>query len=412
MSRRPDVLEGALPPLSPDKADAVRAALERVLASRHFRGSRRCQHLLRRLVEQTLAGALGALKERTLGVEVFSRAPDYDTNQDPVVRATAAEIRKKLAQYYQEPGQEPETRIELLPGSYVVEFHFEAPAPVPARPRPGRRFPLLPAALAGALLAAALAWLWPHWNRPPLDLFWAPVLKAPGTVLISMGQPITYVLKSVQAQDAIQGIAAPSQPDAFAGLDAIPKQELLILPDRYVVLGDAVCLVHLTSLFKSYGKAFRIRGDRSTSFADLREGPSVLIGAFDNQWTLRAGGPMRFTFVKDDVHEIEMVRDTQHPENTSWRLKSAWPYWDVTTDYAIVSRILDSASDRLAVVAAGITQYGTMGAGEFLSNPQYFADAVAQLPPGWQKKNLQIVLRVPVVNRASGRPRILATHVW
>jgi hypothetical protein len=30
------------------------------------------------------------------------RDPDYDTNQDSVVRTTAVEIRKKLAQYYLE----------------------------------------------------------------------------------------------------------------------------------------------------------------------------------------------------------------------------------------------------------------------------------------------------------------------
>ena len=42
------------------------------------------------------------MKERTLGVEVFGRPPDYDTNADPVVRVTAAEIRKKIAQFYHE----------------------------------------------------------------------------------------------------------------------------------------------------------------------------------------------------------------------------------------------------------------------------------------------------------------------
>jgi hypothetical protein len=77
-----------------------------------------------------------------------------------------------------------------------------------------------------------------------------------------------------------------------------------------------------------------------------------------------------------------------------------------------VSRILDTTTNRPVVIAAGITRYGTMAAGELLSNPQYFSEAVSQLPAGWQKKNLQVVLRVPVVNRVPGRPRILATHVW
>jgi hypothetical protein len=45
-----------------------------------------------------LDGQIEPLKERTLGVEVFGRRADYDTNQDPMVRASAAEIRKPIAQ--------------------------------------------------------------------------------------------------------------------------------------------------------------------------------------------------------------------------------------------------------------------------------------------------------------------------
>ena len=127
MSRKPDV-NVPTPPLSPEKAEEIRALLERVLGSHLFRGSRRCQILLRHITERTLAGDIASLKERTLGVEVFGRAPDYDTSQDPIVRAGAAEIRKKLAQYYQEPGHESEVRIDLLAGSYIAEFHFNGSA--------------------------------------------------------------------------------------------------------------------------------------------------------------------------------------------------------------------------------------------------------------------------------------------
>src|SRR4051812_33077650 len=112
MSRKPDLQEPP-PRLSPDRAGQVMAELDRVLGSQLFRSSRRCQTLLRRIAQQTLAGDFDSLKERALGIEVFGRAADYDTSQDPVVRASAAEIRKKLAQYYQETGHESETRIDL-----------------------------------------------------------------------------------------------------------------------------------------------------------------------------------------------------------------------------------------------------------------------------------------------------------
>jgi len=410
MSRTPDLRE-AQPHLPPERVEEIRALLERILSSHHFRGSRRCQSLLRYITEQTLAGCTQSLKERTLGTEVFGRAPDYDTSQDPVVRATAAEIRKKLAQYYQEPGHESENRIELLSGSYVVEFHFNGANAVAAKGR-RRRYALI--STGAAVAVAAILVVGFELERPKrsaLDQLWAPLLQAPGPVLICVGQPIVYNLKSTYAQDAIQGIIAgkgPGQP----GEDVIRAKDLLILSDRYVDLGDAVSLAHLASLLERHGKLYHIRGERTTTFADLSDGPSILVGAFNNQWTLRANSQLRFTFYKDSKNEIDWVKDRQHPDSTAWTLKQAWPYWDVPIDYAVVSRIFDTATNRPVIIAAGITRHGTTAAGAFLTNPEYFAEAVSRFPSGWQRKNLQVVLSVPVVNRVPGRPRVLATHVW
>jgi len=411
MSRRPDPRE--TPPLQPpEKVEEIRALLERILSSHHFRGSRRCQSLLRHIVDQSLTGDIRALKERTLGIDVFGRTPDYDTNQDPVVRATAAEIRKRLAQYYLEPGHEHDPRIEVLSGSYVAEFHFNGTSTAALKGRRGRYTVVGATAILCVIGVLGIGLAIPRPKPSYLDQLWAPLIQAPGTALISVGQPIAYNLKSIEAQDAIQGILAAQPAGGSRAEEVIPKKDLLILSDRYVDLGDAVCLAHLTSLLERNGKPYRIRGERSTSFADLSEGPTVLIGAFNNQWTLRAAGQLRFTFVKDSAHAVDMVNDRDHPEKTDWRLIGVWPYWDISNDYAIVSRILDTTTNRPVIIAAGITQHGTMAAGEFLRNPEYFSDAVPLLGAGWQKRNLQILLHVPVVNRVAGRPRVLATHVW
>jgi hypothetical protein len=96
--------------------------LNRIVSSKHFRNSKRYPSFLRFVVEHTLAGKTEVLKERTLGIDVFARPSDYDTNADPIVRVTAGEIRKRIAQYYQEPGHENELRIDLPLGSYVPHF--------------------------------------------------------------------------------------------------------------------------------------------------------------------------------------------------------------------------------------------------------------------------------------------------
>src|SRR6185369_7192253 len=199
MEQDPATVVRGLPETEVER-EAVREQLERILAHPLFSHSKRYPLLLRWVVEKALEGRAGQLKERTLGVEVFSRDPDYDTNTDPVVRITAGEIRKRIAQYYHEPGRETELRIDLPCGTYVPEFHRPAalllPDPpalvppalevlpqVPPRPRASRR-PFSPVYLT-ALALPPVVWLaiW-VFSITSIDRFWQPFWDTPGTPLL------------------------------------------------------------------------------------------------------------------------------------------------------------------------------------------------------------------------------------
>ena len=104
----------------------VREQLKRLLTHSLFTNSKRYPVLLAYVVEQTLLGNASELKERTVGVEAFGRQPDYDVNLDPVVRMTAAEVRKRLVQYYYNPEHAGQLLIELPVGSYVPTFRDPA----------------------------------------------------------------------------------------------------------------------------------------------------------------------------------------------------------------------------------------------------------------------------------------------
>jgi len=56
-------------------SEAIRRELALILASPAFRNSRRYSGLVTYLVERTLEGRGGELKERNIGVEVFGRPP-------------------------------------------------------------------------------------------------------------------------------------------------------------------------------------------------------------------------------------------------------------------------------------------------------------------------------------------------
>jgi len=135
-----------------------------VISSDAFAPSKRCQDFLRLVVEHALAGELDSLSERMIGAEMFGRPVDYDTSNDAVVRVRATEVRKRLAQYYREAAQTPVVRIDILPGSYVPEFHWSSPGkvadqvttPVPSQAIASRSRRTLWLALSAALVCAGL----------------------------------------------------------------------------------------------------------------------------------------------------------------------------------------------------------------------------------------------------------------
>ncbi len=177
--------------LDVSREQAIRAELHRLLESAAFRTSKRCREFLAYIVVHTMHGPSGTLKERSIGVELFQLPQDFDPGQHTIVRVTANEVRKKLAQHYLvENGSVHPVRIDLPPGSYRAEFRWEAavqppvpeasteppatepPAaepPVPELPAAEPQAPLrktwltLPVMLTAAavlVLAAALAWSW------------------------------------------------------------------------------------------------------------------------------------------------------------------------------------------------------------------------------------------------------------
>src|SRR5262245_60745616 len=161
---------------SEDVKQPALTQLTRILESPQFRSSKRCSHFLRYVVERASENHFEGLKERALGIEVFERDPQYDTNQDPVVRTTAGEVRKRLAQYYLEPGHEDEPRISLPAGSYVPEIHLPAAKiEAVAAPRSIVNLKWVFVAFGGIAIAAAVL-LSLSLRKTDLDRFWAPVL--------------------------------------------------------------------------------------------------------------------------------------------------------------------------------------------------------------------------------------------
>src|SRR5687768_6586942 len=127
-----------MPDSSKPSTSEVRAALERILASRCFQQAGRASDFLRFVVEQTLAGSGQRLKGYTIGVEVFGRPADFDAQSDALVRVEAGRLRRRLVEYYASEGAADPLRIQLPRGTYAVEYEFAGAAEqaLPAPPPP------------------------------------------------------------------------------------------------------------------------------------------------------------------------------------------------------------------------------------------------------------------------------------
>jgi hypothetical protein len=214
--------------ISAEQADTVRRALELVISSDAFAGSKRCQDFLRLVVEHALAGELDALSERIIGVEMFGRPADYDTSNDAIVSVRATEVRKRLAQYFREAAITPVVRIELPPGSYIPEFHWSLPSSVneevgrtvPARavaPR-WRRAPVL--AITAFLISASLFLI--IWLRFPRNA------QSVNTLRLSLGLPKGANLHRNWHPFEHIALSPDGQTFAFAATDASGKSFLWI----------------------------------------------------------------------------------------------------------------------------------------------------------------------------------------
>jgi hypothetical protein len=118
----------------------------------------------------------------------------------------------------------------------------------------------------------------------------------------------------------------------------------------------------------------------------------------------------RFRF--DGDGSIRFIRDNQHPESRDWSFDSKVRSADRVKDYIIISRVADSVSGRVTLLAGGFSVWGTEAAVELLTDPDQMQTVLANAPRKWGAKNVQIVLECAVVRRESGMPRFLAAHFW
>ena len=399
-----DAAEERWRPQSETEREQVLQQLGKLLASPSFASSQRYPNLLRFVVEQTLAGQEDTLKERLLGIEVFRRAPDYDTNQDPVVRLSAAEVRKRLALYYQHPDHHHELVIALNPGSYVPLFRpagADSTQPQPAVPDSTsgtqsrktafwRSWWLYGAASLLVCVAALSLGAYFFTRQSVTEQFWSPFLTAPGRVTLCVGTPDTM------------GPASNALPP--------PTVNDEILRSGRLGISNVTTLIHLGGALDNFHKAFQLELASQAGYPELHQGPVILIGALDNSWTMRLTDQLRYGFAKNE--ESMYIVDHRNPSARNWAVSLTQPPSSQSGDFAIIARYHDNTLGQPVVLVAGLSSKGTEAAGDVLSDPDFLKALFKGAPRDWDTVNFEAVVRTQVVEGYPGTSRLIAVEYW
>jgi DNA-binding winged helix-turn-helix (wHTH) protein len=260
-----------------------------------------------------------------------------------------------------------------------------------------RRLRNIGAAVSLVVLLAALSgfYVWRSMHRSAVDFFWGPVLASNDPVLFCIADQGQYAAVTLR--------------------DAADPTRQIILKDNLtaVVIDDLNAVVQITGILKPNDKRYSLKGEGSTNLTDLRAGPTIFVGAFDNAWTLRLTKSLRFHFDNNaDMTQFRIV-DSNSPGHTPWVVnRGEQMATNNYRDYAIIARFIDGNTGKLAVVVAGLARGGTIAAGQLATDPAYLSQIASAARADGNKKNMEIVLSTQIIDGEPGSPKVEATYFW
>jgi hypothetical protein len=224
-------------------------------------------------------------------------------------------------------------------------------------------------------------------SHSAIDQFWSPFVQSTNPVLLCIGDP------------------------TWSGMRDTPGPAVVdeLMRRGYVRYTDSATLALITGELGARQKPFRIRRPKSTEFIDLRDGPSVFIGGFNNPWTVRLSEDLRFTLAREG--DEGYIRDKLQPSSRAWNMPTDLPAGGARKTYGIATRMLDSQTGQTVLMTSGL-RFGTRAAAECLVDAACMDEVRRQAQADLTNKNVQIVVESKVIDDDSGAPRVVAVYAW
>lgn len=436
---------------------ALRRHLRLIVEGEAFKGSRRSAQFLLYVVERSLDQHLDALKERTIGIELFGRPPAYDTGEDAIVRVTASDVRRRLLQHYGRAGQDTEFRVGLPTGGYIPEIQrgltqqpvtgsVVAESPQPSNgseEKPVLALPIthemhvdgagaghIPAtysfqwprqlAFLAALAVIVVLVLW-WWHSPVLARSTHAGDTSPWSLIFHSSQPIQVVASDPDIAD-IQTIA-----DKQISLSDYANEnygcELLApvmraacqteLRGNKVAAVDAEVVAKIAVLAERNQSKIMVRSAREVRLRELRTDDNyVLLGSpRSNPWVGLFSDQMEYQILYDPVQRQEIVRNKRPQAGESNQYIPTAKGFGTGQSFATVSLLRNPDQSGQVFLLAGTTAESTHAASEFATNIPIFISTLKNcgiaLTPS---SNYQILLRVETMAGSATQTDVVGCH--
>jgi hypothetical protein len=386
----------------------VRAELEKILGAKTLHGKETLRVLLTYLVEKTLDGVAGTLKEYTIGVEAFGKREDYDPQEDASVRVQIGRLRQKLEEYYNTEGARDPLVIELPKRRFELLFH-ERPAEVANRSEatvvPDSSAPdssalarviSWPSLLLGAL---AVAILWAGWSflgprrvaQTPVSAaetdaelsdLWGPFLTSDQPIMMAMTmRPFLRYDRGVIFDWRLRSLPDEEREKRLRELKLQLKTERLVPWEKtYTSFGEATGVFLLTRFFERHQRRLQLRRHDALTWEEITEQNVVFIGSGKIGVPFHSI-PIQLAFQQRD-HVILNLNPkagelaefvTRPPQPDEYRQDE---------DYALIS-VVPGLHGRGEIIAFGGSSSSALWAAvEFMTEPRYARELVAKLKNG------------------------------
>jgi hypothetical protein len=421
--------------------------VQRILASRHFQKAPQLREILLYLSRRTLEDSPGTISEHDIGCNVLGRRPDFNSNEDNIVRVQVRHLRKKLEDYFSTEGLEEQLVVLIPKGTYVPRFEPRRPqtAQQPAvradsvYPEPGRALEMVPPAakspypwpvlaVLSALIVALAVTTIVFWRQkeairlatpvsgqfpsPPGDVLWSKMF-APGQEVTIVASDTCFVMLQdildldIPLSDYLSG-AYPLKLISSVHDRKLREALQLISSRRYTSLGDMSVAEKVLELGHRYNRMAKIRYARYLDAREFKTGNFVLIGS-------RRGIPWLQLFEPQLNFSLE-----QSPGSRKYYFRNKAPRpgeqvsYGIGSDgnataesYAVIALLPNLAGTGYVLLLSGITMEMTEAAGELVTSPEFSSvlskmlnSGVGDAPASYMEILLQ-AKAIPGTTRAS-----------